>query len=158
MIFNINYDFEKNGIYSFKTNLGAGYKVSFKTGTDLTRFSIVSDNKFSSEVFTTVNTLKFIINKISFNKLSITIDNLNPIGRRRMVNILKRWLIDYEYQVIENPQLPAIGREHRGRVLNITQILLRKKNIVVIKKYCTNCGTEDNGYKFCPNCGTNLQV
>ena len=66
MIFDINYEFEKHGIYLFKTDEGTDYRVSFRNG-DYTSVSvsIQSENTFDSEVFITIQTLKFILNFIN---------------------------------------------------------------------------------------------
>lgn len=159
MIFDINYEFEEQGIYLFKTDEGTDYRVSFRNG-DYTSVSVLiqSENTFDSEVFITIQTLKFILNKINIDKFLITIDDKNPYLRRRKLNILKRYLNTYEYKVIENPHLPPIGRGSSNTILNITQVYLIKTKDKRQKKYCTNCGTEDTGYKFCPNCGANLNV
>ena len=159
MIFDINYEFEKHGIYLFKTDEGTDYRVSFRNG-DYTSVSvsIQSENTFDSEVFITIQTLKFILNKINIDKFIITIDDKSTDLRRRKLNILKRYLNTYEYKVIENPHLPPVGRSSSNTILNITQVYLIKKKETKKRKYCTNCGTEDTGYKFCPNCGGNLQV
>ena len=133
MIFDINYKFEEHGIYLFKTDEGTDYRVSFRNG-DYTSVSVLiqSENTFDSEVFITIQTLKFILNKINLNT--------------------------YEYKVIESPHLPPIGRGSSNTILNITQVYLIKTKDKKQKRYCTVCGTEDVGYKFCPNCGGNLQV
>ena len=159
MIFDINYEFEEHGVYSFKTDIGAEYKVIFREG-DYTSVGIVllSEDTFVSEIFTTIETLKFIFNRIKSNKLIITINDVNPNLRRRKLNVLKRYLNDYDYSVVENPHLPPIGRASSNTILNITQVYLIKKKQLKQKKYCHNCGSENNDYKFCPSCGTNLQV
>ena len=159
MIFDINYKFEEHGIYLFKTDEGTDYRVSFRNG-DYTSVSVLiqSENTFDSEDFITIQTLKFILNKINIDKFIITIDDKNPDIRRRKLNILKRYLNTYEYKVIESPHLPPIGRGSSNTILNITQVYLIKTKDKKQKRYCTVCGTEDVGYKFCPNCGGNLQV
>jgi len=159
MIFDINYEFEEHGVYSFKTDIGAEYKVIFRED-DYTSVGIVllSEDTFVSEIFTTIETLKFIFNKIKSNKFIININDTNSYLRRRKLNVLKRYLNDYDYSIVENPHLPPIGRASSNTILNITQVYLTKKKETKKRKYCTNCGTEDTGYKFCPNCGTNLQV
>jgi hypothetical protein len=159
MIFDINYEFEEHGVYLFKTDLGTEYKVIFR-GDDYTSIdiSIISNNKYDNEVFTTAQTLEYILNKVKMDKFILTIDDINMSARFRKLNILKRWLKSYDYSVINNPHLPAIGRGTSNTILNITQVYLTKKKETKKRKYCTNCGTEDIGYKFCPSCGTNLQV
>ena len=158
MIFDINYKFEEHGIYLFKTDEGTDYRVSFRNG-DYTSVSVLiqSENTFDSEVFITIQTLKFILNKINIDKFIITIDDKNPDIRRRKLNILKRYLNTYEYKVIESPHLPPIGRGMSNITLNITQVFLTQKKEVRKRKFCPNCGSENNDYKFCPSCGTNLQ-
>ena len=159
MIFDINYEFEKYGVFLFKTDLGTDYKVTFKEG-DYTHIgiSIMSYTKYDSEVFTTVQTLEFLLKKVKSENFIITIDDSNSDVRFRKLNILKRWLKSYDYSVINNPHLPSVGRGTSNTILNITQVYLSKKKETKKRKYCTNCGTEDIGYKFCPNCGGNLQV
>jgi hypothetical protein len=159
MIFNIDYEFEDRGIYFFDTDLGTKYKVSFKEG-DYTviSISVSSYGKFSSEVFTTIQTLKFILNKVKSTKFVVNFDDRDMKIRRRKINILKRCLPSFDFSIVDNPHLPPIGRATSNTILNITQVYLFKKFETVKRKYCTNCGTEDTGYKFCPNCGTNLKV
>ena len=159
MIFDINYEFEENGVYSFKTDLGSEYRVIFRED-DYTSANIsrISEYSFVSELFTTIETLKFIFNKFKSTKFMIILNDVNPNLRRRKLNVLKRYLNDYDYSVVENPHLPPIGRASSNTILNITQVYLIKKKQLKQKKYCHNCGSENNDYKFCPSCGTNLQV
>jgi hypothetical protein len=158
MIFDINYEFENRGVYLFKTDCGVDYKVTFREGDyKSVGIMLLSEDTFSSEIFTTIETLKFILNRISYSKFIITIDDLGLNLRRRKLNILKRYLTDYDYSVVENPHLPPIGRSSSNTILNITQVYLVKKKEIKQKKYCHNCGSENNDYKFCPSCGTNLQ-
>jgi hypothetical protein len=160
MIFDINYEFEKYGVFLFKTDLGTEYKVTFRENDNYTHISIsiTSYSKHDSEVFTTAQTLEFLLNRVKYDNFIITMDDSNPDVRFRKLNILKRWLKSYDYSVINNPHLPAIGRGTSNTILNITQVYLTKIKETKKRKYCTNCGTEDTGYKFCPNCGGNLQV
>lgn len=158
MIFDINYEFEERGVYFFKTELGVDYKVTFRGG-DYTSVGIMllSEESFSSEVFTTIETLKFILNRIKSGKFIITIDDVSSNLRKRKLNILKRYLTSYDHKIIENPHLPPIGRYSSNTILNIIQVYLVKKKELKQKRYCPNCGSENNDYKFCPSCGTNLQ-
>jgi ribosomal protein S27AE len=159
MIFDINYEFEEHGVYLFKTDYGVEYKVTLRED-DYTSIgiSIISNIKYDNEVFTTAQTLEYLLNKVKVEKFILTIDDINIKTRFRKLNILKRWLESYDYTVINNPHLPSIGRGNSNVIMNITQIYLIKKKETKKRKYCTNCGTEDTGYKFCPNCGGNLQV
>ena len=159
MIFDINYEFEEHGIYLFKTDLGTEYKVIFIEG-DYTSIgiSMISNTKYDNEVFTTAQTLEYILNKVKGEKFILTINDINMEDRFRKLNILKRWLKSYDYNIINNPHSPSIGRGNSNVIMNIAQIYLIKKKETKKRKYCTNCGTEDIGYKFCPNCGGNLQV
>lgn len=158
MIFNINYEFEDRGVYLFTTDLSTEYRVTFREG-DYTTIGIyiTSYSKYDSEVFKTIETLKFILNRVKSNRFLINIEDRDPELRRRKLSILKRCLTNFEYTVVENPHLPAIGRNTRNTILNITQVYLIKKKELKQKRYCPNCGSENNDYKFCPSCGTNLQ-
>ena len=159
MIFDINYEFEEHGVYLFKTDYGVEYKVTLRED-DYTSIgiSIISNIKYDNEVFTTAQTLEYLLNKVKVEKFILTIDDINIKTRFRKLNILKRWLESYDYTVINNPHIQSIGRGNSNVIMNITQIYLIKKKERKKRKYCTNCGTEDTGYKFCPNCGGNLQV
>lgn len=158
MIFDINYEFEEHGVYLFKTDCDVDYKVTFRDG-DYTSVGIMllSEESYADEIFTTIETLKFIFNRFKSNKFIITINDANSDIRRRKLNILKRYLTSYDYQIIVNPHLPPIGRSTSNTILNITQVKITKKKDVRQKRYCPNCGSENNDYKFCPSCGTNLQ-
>ena len=158
MIFDINYEFEEHGVYLFKTDSGVDYKVTFRNG-DYTSVAIMllSKESRSDEIFRTIETLKFLFNRVKSNNFSIIISDSNSNLRKRKLNILKRYLTSYDYQIIENLHLPSIGRSTSNTILNITQVKMVKKNLIRQKRYCPNCGSENNDYKFCPSCGTNLQ-
>ena len=93
MIFDINYEFEEHGVYLFKTDYGVEYKVTLRED-DYTSIgiSIISNIKYDNEVFTTAQTLEYLLNKVKVEKFILTIDDINIKTRFRKLNILKRWL------------------------------------------------------------------
>lgn len=160
MIYDIEGTFEgENSIYTFKTDLDTEYRVSLKdTGEfQLIDVMITSYSKHDIEIFSTLKTIQTILLRNKTQKYILTIDGGDIYYRRRKLKALSRWLDDFNQLVVENPQLPSIGRGMSNITLDITQVFLTQKKETNKKRYCPNCGTENNNYKFCPSCGTNLQ-
>lgn len=158
MIYNIEGDFENGNEFTFITDLGSEYRVHLKDGGEykFLEVDIISDSKYNEETFPTFKTIQTILTRLKSQKFILTINNGDIYHRRRLLNIYSRWLSDFDKVVVENPHLPPVGRDHFSTVLDITQVFLTKKKNIRVKKYCHNCGSENNDYKFCPNCGTNL--
>ena len=158
MIYNINGDFQNENVFTFTTDLGGEYRIDLKDGGEyrFVEISITSSNKYNEETFSTYNTIKSILFRSKYTKFILTINTGDIYFRRRILEIYKRWLDQFEMVVVENPHLPPMGRDNYSTVLDITQVFLTKKKNIKVKKYCPNCGSENNDYKFCPSCGTKL--
>jgi hypothetical protein len=159
MIYNIEGDLKNDDVFSFTTDLGAEYRIVLKDGGEyrFVEITIISESKYNEETFSTYNTIKNILVRSGFTKFIITINNGDIYFRRRILNIYKRWLDQFDMVIVENPHLPPMGRDNYSTVLDITQVFLTQKKEINKKKYCPNCGSENIDYKFCPSCGTNLQ-
>jgi len=158
MVYNIEGDFKEGDIFTFTTDLGGEYRVILTDGGEyrFVEIVILSETKYNEETFSTYTTIKNILMRSPYNKFILTINTGDIYFRRRILNIYKRWLDQFDMLIVENPHLPPMGRDNYNTVLDITQVFLTKKKNTKVKKYCPNCGTENVDYKFCPNCGTNL--
>ncbi len=158
MIYNIEGDLKNGDVFAFTTDLGGEYRVVLKDGGEyrFVEIIILSESKYNEETFSTYNTIKSILVRSGFTKFIITINTGDIYFRRRILNIYKRWLDQFDMVIVENPHLPPMGRDNYSTVLDITQVFLTQKKEINKKKYCPNCGSENIDYKFCPSCGTKL--
>ena len=160
MIYDIDGSFNNDdSIYSFRTDLDTEYRVSLKdTGEyKLIDVMITSDSKYNCEIFPTIKTIQTILLRSKNEKYILNIEGGDIYYRRRKLKALSRWLDSFNQIIVENPQIPSIGRGMSNITLDITQVFLTQKKEVRKRKFCPNCGSENNDYKFCPGCGTNLQ-
>jgi ribosomal protein S27AE len=161
MIYDIDGSFSDNdnSIYGFRTDLDTDYRISFKDSGEykIIDIMILSDSKYDCEFFTTLKTIQTILLRDNNEKFILNIEGGDIYQRRRKLKVLSRWLSSFDQIIVENPQITSIGRGMSNITLNITQVFLTQKKEVRKRKFCPNCGSENNDYKFCPSCGTNLQ-
>ena len=160
MIYDIEGSFnDDNSIYSFTTDLDTEYRISLKDAGEYKFIDvmILSESKYDCEFFTTLKTIQTILLRNNTEKFILNIEGGDIHHRRRKLKVLSRWLSSFNQIIVENPQIPSTGRGMSNITLDITQVFLTQKKEVRKRKFCPNCGSENNDYKFCPSCGTNLQ-
>ena len=160
MIYDIEGSFnDDNSIYSFTTDLDTEYRISLKDAGEYKFIDvmILSESKYDCEFFTTLKTIQTILLRNNTEKFILNIEGGDIHHRRRKLKVLSRWLSSFNQIIVENPQITSIGRGISNITLDITQVFLTQKKEVRKRKFCPNCGSENNDYKFCPSCGTNLQ-
>jgi hypothetical protein len=160
MIYDIEGSFnDDNSIYSFTTDLDTEYRISLKDAGEYKFIDvmILSESKYDCEFFTTLKTIQTILLRNNTEKFILNIEGGDIHHRRRKLKVLSRWLSSFNQIIVENPQITSIGRGMSNITLDITQVFLTQKKEVRKRKFCPNCGSENNDYKFCPSCGTNLQ-
>lgn len=160
MIYDIEGSFnDDNSIYGFITDLDTEYRISLKDAGEYKFIDvmILSESKYDCEFFTTLKTIQTILLRNNTEKFILNIEGGDIHHRRRKLKVLSRWLSSFNQVIVENPQITSIGRGMSNITLDITQVFLTQKKEVRKRKFCPNCGSENNDYKFCPSCGTNLQ-
>ncbi len=122
----------------------------------------------SSEVFKTMKALEEnliqILEERGITSIMVYISGKDRNEIDQKTKVFTRWIEEpWEYQIDVDPIIRIQGI--RKEIETMTNFIYLKKKIIqptlqsVISenKFCTNCGTENKGFKFCPNCGQNLQ-
>lgn len=156
--------------FSFITDSGTAYiaqlvETSPGSGSWTLNFILAYGSPKYSEIFKTMKTLTDnlieTLDAKGIKSLVVFIDGQNRDEIDKKTKIFTRWIKSpWEYTIDESPEIRIQGV--RSGFYPQTNFIHISKNLKLVipenvKKYCTNCGTENKNYKFCPNCAYDLQ-